>query len=468
MNIRFFLVIAALFLSCYAGNEAAGQTPASDSKQTWRGKIPPSGIVEIVGIAGDIHTETTAGDEVDIVALKEGEASELDQVRMQVEESAGGLKICAAFPLLKREGKSECIASKKFNSTNFTGGELHLGSNDGFTQSFRLADFHLHFRVRLPAGAQLVASTLRGNIEALGISAKAQLRATNGSVTANLGTPDFSGAVDLKTINGGVRLTAPDKLNAQVQLDTMNGEIATDYPITVAGGFHGSYLAGNIGRGGQMLSLSTLNGDVEIRRARGPAESGSRILPETKPNEFKWSGKVPPDGLVEIVGIAGDIHTEVSAGDEVEVIAIREGKKDEIDQIQIHVEESAVGVRICAAFPLLEGGGQSECLAGEKLKNTAIFSDGGSQKLYLGYESGKKQNIRVDDLKVQFKVRIPGGTQFNAEARLEAPYGEVATDFPMRVQGRLPARSLVGTIGQGGQKLTLRTLFGNVTLRRGQ
>jgi Putative adhesin len=471
MKIQFCLCIAAIIFCCGSVIEIAGQTPATDDKEaTWRGKIAPNGLVEIAGILGDIHTETTSGNEVEVVAVKQGKTSEFDRVHMRVEPLAGGVKICAAFPLLKSEGESQCLSSIKLNSINFADNrELHLRSNNGDAQSFRLVDVSLQLRVRVPAGTQLVARTLRGNIEAKGISAKLQAVATNGSITASLGATDFSGPVDLKSLNGSISLTVPGDINAQVHLDTLNGEIATDIPITVSGGFRGNSLDGTIGRGGQSLSLSTLNGNVELRRTREPSNPVAKVIPETKRNEFAWRGKVPPDGLVEIIGISGDIQAEVSTGDEVEVIAIKEGAKNEIDQVQIRVEESANGVKVCAAFPLLEGQGQSECLAGERLRSISTTQSGDSdRKLYLRNDSGEKQNFRVAHIRVQFKVRIPAGPQFNAQVRLEAWSGEVATDFPLIVVGRLPSKSLVGTIGQGGQKVTLRTLFGNVELRRAQ
>jgi hypothetical protein len=467
MKNQFCLYVAAIIFCLCSGIEIAGQTPANEL--TWRGKIPSDGMVEIVGISGDIKIEAAAGNEVEVIAAKQGNKNDFDRVQLRVEPSAGGLKICAAFPLLNNEDTSQCLSSIKFNSINFADNrELHLRSNNGETQSFRLVNAQLQLRVRVPAGTQIVARTLRGNIEAQGISAKLQAIATNGGVTASLGATDFSGPIDLKSLNGGVSLTVPADINAQVYLDTLNGDIATDLPITISGGFRGNHLEGAIGRGGQKLSLSTLNGNVELRRTRVPSNPVTKVIPETKRNEFAWRGKVPPDGLVEIIGISGDIRTEVSTGDEVEVIAIREGDQGAIDKVQIRVEESASGVRVCAAFPLLEGEGQSECLAGERLKNIAIYSNDGDQKLHLGYESGKKQNFRVTGSRVQFKVRIPAGTQFNAQVRLEAPNGEIATDFPLVVLGLLPSKSLVGTIGQGGQKVTLRTLLGNVELRRAQ
>jgi hypothetical protein len=149
------------------------------------------------------------------------------------------------------------------------------------------------------------------------------------------------------------------------------------------------------------------NGLVEHDSSRSVAKE----IPETKRNEFAWRGKVPPDGLVEIIGISGDIRTEISTGDEVEVIAIKDGAQDEIDQVQIRVEESANGVKVCAAFPLLEGQGQPECLADGRWNSMSMSQSGNSnRKLSLRYESGKRQSFRVADIRVQFKVRIPAGT----------------------------------------------------------
>jgi putative adhesin len=472
MKIRFSLVVVALLICSYASFEVAGQTPGNDSKQksesTWRGKIAANGLVEISGILGDISVETTSDNEVEVLAVKEGNTREFAKVQLRVEELAGGAKVCAAFPLLDNEDKSQCVARAKFDGIHFENNrELRLSSNEGETQSFRLVNVQLQMRVRVPAGTRIVARTLRGNIEAKGISAKLQAVATNGGVTASLGARGFSDPVDLHSTNGSIRLTVPDDTNAQVFLDTLNGELATELPIIVSSGFRGNHLEGAIGRGGQRISLSTLNGDVEIRRIRSPANPVTKTIPETKRNEFAWRGRVPPDGFVEIIGISGDIDTEVSSGDEVEVIAVKEGAQDETDRVQISVEESANGVKVCAAFPILEGQGKPECLADERWKNMSLTQSGDSdRKLSLRYENGKKQSFRVGDIRVQFKVRIPARTQFNAQVRLEAWSGEIATDFPLTVLGRLPSKSLIGTIGQGGQKITLRTFFGNVELRR--
>jgi hypothetical protein len=178
--------------------------------------------------------------------------------------------------------------------------------------------------------------------------------------------------------------------------------------------------------------------------------------------DFTWRGRVESGGMLEIIGISGDIQAEVYEGDEVEVVALKQGNKNGFDQVQIRVEESAGRVRICAAYPLLNEQGRSECMAGEKRRDVATI-DG--REVYVRSESGEKQSFRLEGVRVQFRVRIPSRKSFGAQVRLETR-DLIATDFPITALGRFSGNGLEGAIGQGGLKLTLHTIFGNVELRR--
>ena len=49
---------------------------------------------------------------------------------------------------------------------------------------------------------------------------------------------------------------------------TVNGHITTDFPLMIRGKFSGRQISGAIGQGGPELSLKTVNGSIELRRAR--------------------------------------------------------------------------------------------------------------------------------------------------------------------------------------------------------
>jgi len=62
-------------------------------------------------------------------------------------------------------------------------------------------------------------------------------------------------------------MTLPDGLNAEVKAATVNGDIETDFPMSVQGRISKRRLEGTIGSGGRLLELSTVNGGIELRKA---------------------------------------------------------------------------------------------------------------------------------------------------------------------------------------------------------
>ncbi len=55
---------------------------------------------------------------------------------------------------------------------------------------------------------------------------------------------------------------------------------------------------------------------------------------------------------------------------------------------------------------------------------------------------------------------------FGAELEASTGSGEIESDFPMRVQGRMSAHRMAGTIGGGGRRLHISTGNGSIRLRR--
>jgi DUF4097 and DUF4098 domain-containing protein YvlB len=56
-------------------------------------------------------------------------------------------------------------------------------------------------------------------------------------------------------------------MSAEVKAQTLNGDISSDFPITVMGRKSRRELNGTIGSGGRELSLKTVNGSIRLRRA---------------------------------------------------------------------------------------------------------------------------------------------------------------------------------------------------------
>jgi hypothetical protein len=62
------------------------------------------------------------------------------------------------------------------------------------------------------------------------------------------------------------------------------------------------------------------------------------------------------------------------------------------------------------------------------------------------------------------ELLLPEG--FGAEVEAGTGNGEVTTDFPIQLRGRLDPSRLHGTIGRGGGHLTISSGNGDIALRR--
>src|SRR3954468_21930364 len=80
--------------------------------------------------------------------------------------------------------------------------------------------------------------------------------------------------------------------------------------------------------------------------------------------DFRWHGAIPQGSSIEIKGVNGDVKAEPSGSNEVEVVAEKQARRDNPDDVRIEVVPHAGGVTICAVYPSRERGGQNECAPG--------------------------------------------------------------------------------------------------------
>ena len=145
-------------------------------------------------------------------------------------------------------------------------------------------DTRVTFIVRVPAGVRFVGRTVNGDIEAIDLRSEveaytvngdievsttehATATTVNGSIGASIGA-DWNGAVEFETVNGSIVLDLPADIDADLEVSTVNGSIDTAFPVTVTGRLSRRRLRGRIGDGGPLLSVTTVNGSVWLRRSR--------------------------------------------------------------------------------------------------------------------------------------------------------------------------------------------------------
>jgi len=231
----------------------------------WQGAVQPGGAIEIKGVNGDIRAEASSTGQVEVTASKSARRSNPESVKIEVLEHAGGVTICAVYPSRDGSRPNECMAG--------SGGRMNVQDND----------VQVRFTVRVPAGVRMIGRTVNGDIAASGLDAAVQLSTVNGSVNfgtagsgsattvngsikGSLGRADWTGALEFSTVKGTIALTLPPDVSTDVKASTVNGDIESDFPLTITGRFSRRHLDGTIGSGGRSLSLETVNGAITLKR----------------------------------------------------------------------------------------------------------------------------------------------------------------------------------------------------------
>lgn len=296
-----FAAVTIITAGPLAGQEIIGR---QDRTFTLNESVSAGGWVRVATFNGRIEITSGGTGQVEIHAVKEVRRGDVEDIGFLVRREQGGLTICAVYDdrdLCGEDGdyrgarRSRDWSREHQGQVDFTiripaGMRVKAGSGNG--------------DVRITgAGAEVIASTGNGRVNIDGSSGEVHASTGNGDVTVQ----DASGPVDVSTGsgtvrvvtstgpvsansgngdidvtirkldrlpdmtfstgNGEVRLTLPGGLGAELDASTGNGHVTTDFPVTLKSGrLDRSRLRGTIGDGGGRLSISSGNGDIEIRR----------------------------------------------------------------------------------------------------------------------------------------------------------------------------------------------------------
>lgn len=229
----------------------------------WKGRIAAGKAIEIKGVNGDVSAVAGSG-EAEVRAVKTAKRSDPEDVQIEVVEHEDGVTICAVYP---SDGRREnvCAPGRRGHS------------------SVRDNDVRVHFTVKVPAGVQFVGKTVNGEVEVANLASDvdvatvngsiristtgyAEATTVNGSIVAAMGRADWRDGLEFTTVNGGITLDLPASLSTEVRASTVNGDILSDFPLTVSGRLGPRRVNGTIGAGGRELALSTVNGNIKLRK----------------------------------------------------------------------------------------------------------------------------------------------------------------------------------------------------------
>lgn len=264
------MAVVGLGLLLLCGSMVRAQekrTVFTDDNFHWQAKLPAGQTLEIVGRNGEIEANGSADESAQVEATKKAHGDESKEAFIEVVEYSDGVTICAVY------------------ARNVAPGRCHRGGVDSESGNFwHNSRAKITFSVKVPRGVILKAETTNGGIHGRDLNSVVDAYTTNGNVevstsewasghTTNghvditMGKADWTGELSLASTNGGITVSLPSSAQFQVKAGTTNGDIRTDFPITVMGNFGSKHVSGTVGSGGRDLKLATTNGGIEVRKS---------------------------------------------------------------------------------------------------------------------------------------------------------------------------------------------------------
>lgn len=261
-------IAGAVALSVATAGDAAAQR-STERDFTWSGKIPQGRWITVHNLNGTVEVSAGTSDKVEVTATKHVRRGDPDYVRFEVRKfgpSGQDVSICALW------GENSDCDEDGYHGRNNSG----RGSRDN--------EVWVEFQVRVPKGVKVGAHSVNGEVRVEDVAAEVEAESVNGSVSvsttsgpvnastvngsvrARMGRFDLDSDLRFSSVNGTVIAEFADDINAEVDLSTVNGRFLTDYPVTISGRIDPKRLRAKLGKGGPRIHMSTVNGNVELRK----------------------------------------------------------------------------------------------------------------------------------------------------------------------------------------------------------
>jgi hypothetical protein len=219
-------------------------------------ELQPGGRVEISNVNGKIDVQPSAGNTVEVHAVKTARGHSPEAARQALER----IQIVEA---------SSPAAVRVETKVQRVSGLFNTGRAE------------VQYTVKVPVGADVHFSTVNGGIEVLGLTGRVEVETTNGGIRAReVGGPieasSTNGGVDveltrvsepgvkLECTNGGIRLRLPADAKATISASVTNGGIDSAGLSIDATETTRRRLEGRLNGGGPSVKLEGTNGGIRI------------------------------------------------------------------------------------------------------------------------------------------------------------------------------------------------------------
>jgi DUF4097 and DUF4098 domain-containing protein YvlB len=242
MKIMISLLLGLMIVSIYHKQEVT-----EEIKKTFT--LAEGSNVTVKGINGPLSIETAEGDKAEIdIKIRAASREAIERRPLIVENTPNSLTIRSEEGKGRdRDGVSHEVRLKlpRSISLEITGinGSVDVGAIEG----------------------EIVITGVNGRVDVAQAGTATNLTGVNGNIKISLARLGESG-LKITGVNGGVDIGFPAAIDADVDVSSVNGAVDTDLPITLLGEQKSGQLKGTIGSGGKRISITGINGRVQLRR----------------------------------------------------------------------------------------------------------------------------------------------------------------------------------------------------------
>jgi hypothetical protein len=271
-RLKTLAALAALAATMLAATPLDAQTQPDFR---WEKALAAGRHVRVHNLNGDVTVGPSASGKVEVTGTRRGRTRDRDAVSVEVVETADGLVICSLF----RNADMEC---------DERGMRVHGNRRGGWRdRDDDWNDARIDIDVKLPAGMQVSAGSVSGDVRVAGAEGDLKVSSVSGNVRLDAPRADRvrassvsgdvfvrvqalagTGGLSFTSVSGNVEVELPRGVDADVSMRTVSGSMESDFPLVLNGRVNRNSLEARIGRGGRDLEVRTVSGNVRLREAR--------------------------------------------------------------------------------------------------------------------------------------------------------------------------------------------------------
>ncbi len=264
-------------------SDLAAQSAVVENSFDWSGRMPAGATLRIADFDGPIHVSASTDGQVEVHGERRSGRGPVVFERIQ---SGEDVTVCAY-----RRDEGSCSARGMHEESHWHHGWHEHGQSPTAEFTVRIPpDVHLATStgdgaIDIRGAGDVVASSgdgeisvegVRGAVDASSGDGPIQITTSGGPVNASTGDGDIevrlaavAGARDMRFSTGDGRITlyVPAAFGGEIDADTGDGEVVTDFPLRVEGRLDPHHVRATFGSGGgPRITLSTGDGNIELRK----------------------------------------------------------------------------------------------------------------------------------------------------------------------------------------------------------